>query len=199
MLGLSPFWATVVKVELTDIVFAIDSILVAVAMSSKLWVILTGGILGIVMMRLVIGQLLAHRASAIRRSWTARSSSSRGSGIKLVVEYLHAERLHRLRDPAVVVARADRRDLRRRAAVCAARRSGRRSDRAEQRASELLNDQQTRNARSRLATRLEHRRVHAARRCSSAAARVSVWWLSRYAIAVHRLTRGVGDTVFLAS
>jgi penicillin-binding protein 1A len=24
----------------------------------------------------------------------------------------------------------------------------------------------------------------------------SVWWLSRYAIAVHRLTRGVGDTVF---
>ena len=30
-LGLSPFWATVVKVELTDIVFAIDSILVAVA------------------------------------------------------------------------------------------------------------------------------------------------------------------------
>ncbi len=59
MLGLSAFWATVVKVELTDIVFAIDSILVAVAMSPKTWVILTGGILGIVMMRLVIGQLLA--------------------------------------------------------------------------------------------------------------------------------------------
>ena len=57
-LGMSAFWATVVKVELTDIVFAIDSILVAVAMSPKLWVILTGGILGIVMMRLVIGQLL---------------------------------------------------------------------------------------------------------------------------------------------
>ena len=34
-MGLSAFWATVVKVELTDIVFAIDSILVAVAMSSK--------------------------------------------------------------------------------------------------------------------------------------------------------------------
>ena len=57
-LGLTAFWATVVKVELTDIVFAIDSILVAVAMSSKTWVILTGGILGIIMMRLVIGQLL---------------------------------------------------------------------------------------------------------------------------------------------
>ncbi len=58
-LGLSAFWATVVKVELTDIVFAIDSILVAVAMSPKIWVILTGGLLGIVMMRLVIGKLLS--------------------------------------------------------------------------------------------------------------------------------------------
>ena len=34
-MGLSAFWATVVKVELTDFVFAIDSILVAVAMSPK--------------------------------------------------------------------------------------------------------------------------------------------------------------------
>ena len=48
----------VVKVELTDIVFAVDSILVAVAMSTKTWVILTGGILGIITMRMVIGQLL---------------------------------------------------------------------------------------------------------------------------------------------
>ncbi len=58
-LGLSAFWATVVRVELTDIVFAIDSVVVAVGMSTKLWVVLTGGILGIVAMRLVIGQLLA--------------------------------------------------------------------------------------------------------------------------------------------
>jgi YkoY family integral membrane protein len=88
--GLSAFWLTVVKVELTDIVFAIDSILVAVAMSPKIWVILTGGILGIIMMRLVIGQLL----SIIERypplvdgafviiAWVA---------VKLLIEYLHAE------------------------------------------------------------------------------------------------------------
>src|SRR2546425_6907540 len=38
-LGLTAFWATVVKVELTDIVFAIDSILVAVAVAPKLVVI----------------------------------------------------------------------------------------------------------------------------------------------------------------
>ena len=59
MFGLSAFWATVVKVELTDIVFAVDSILVAVAMSSKTWVILTGGVLGIIAMRMVIGKLLS--------------------------------------------------------------------------------------------------------------------------------------------
>src|SRR6185436_12658157 len=53
-LGLSVFWSTVVRVELTDIVFAIDSILVAVAMSRKLWVIITGGILGIIAMRMLI-------------------------------------------------------------------------------------------------------------------------------------------------
>lgn len=88
-LGLGPFWATVAKVELTDLVFAIDSILVAVAMSPKLWVILTGGILGIVMMRLVIGQML----SLIERypplvdgafviiAWVA---------LKLVIEFLHS-------------------------------------------------------------------------------------------------------------
>ena len=28
---------------------------------------------------------------------------------------------------------------------------------------------------------------------------ISVWWMSRYALAVHRLTRGVGDTTFLSA
>ena len=87
-LGLSAFWATVVKVELTDIVFAIDSILVAVAMSNKLWVIITGGVLGIIAMRLVIGQLLALvtrypalvDGAFIIIAWV---------GIKLLAEYLH--------------------------------------------------------------------------------------------------------------
>jgi YkoY family integral membrane protein len=88
-LGLSLFWATVVRVESTDFVFAIDSILVAVGMSRKLWVILTGGLLGIITMRLLIGQML----SLVRRypaivdgayvivAWV---------GVKLTLEYLHA-------------------------------------------------------------------------------------------------------------
>ena len=86
--GLTPFWATVVKVELTDIVFAVDSILVAVAMSPKTWVIITGGVLGIIAMRLVIGQLLrvVRRypalvdAAFVIIAWVA---------IKLLIEYLN--------------------------------------------------------------------------------------------------------------
>ncbi len=89
-LGLSPLWATVVKVELVNIAFSVDSILVAVAMSRKFWVVLTGGLLGIIAIRVVIAQLL----SLVRRypaivdgafviiAWV---------GIKLLVEYLHAD------------------------------------------------------------------------------------------------------------
>ena len=49
------FWHTVILVELTDIVFAVDSILVAVALvnnPSKIWIVYTGGFLGIVLLRL---------------------------------------------------------------------------------------------------------------------------------------------------
>lgn len=45
------FWKVIVMVEITDMAFSIDSIFAAAGMSSKLWVILTGGILGIIMMR----------------------------------------------------------------------------------------------------------------------------------------------------
>lgn len=52
------FWKTVAIVEVTDIVFAIDSILAAVALSPKIWVVYTGGILGVVTMRFVAGGFL---------------------------------------------------------------------------------------------------------------------------------------------
>ena len=57
-LGLTAFWATVLRVELVNLAFSIDSILVAVAMSPKTWVVLAGGILGIVALRMVVGQLI---------------------------------------------------------------------------------------------------------------------------------------------
>jgi len=58
------FWPTVVVIELTDIAFAVDSILAAIALVGsppagtpagawhpKLWVVLTGGMLGVILMR----------------------------------------------------------------------------------------------------------------------------------------------------
>lgn len=89
-MGLSAFWATVVKVELTDIVFAVDSILVAVAMSPKLWVVISGGLLGIVTMRMVIGQLLT-----LVRRYPALVDGAfviiAWVGIKLLLEFLRVE------------------------------------------------------------------------------------------------------------
>jgi YkoY family integral membrane protein len=89
-LGLSALWGTVVKVELVNIAFSVDSILVAVAMSKKTWVVLAGGLLGIIAIRVVIAQLLTlvRRYPAIVDgafiiiAWV---------GLKLLIEYLHVE------------------------------------------------------------------------------------------------------------
>jgi YkoY family integral membrane protein len=86
-LGMSALWATVVKVELVNIAFSVDSILVAVAMSKKTWVVLAGGLLGIVAIRVVIAQLLA-----IVRKYPAIVDGAfiiiAWVGLKLLVEYL---------------------------------------------------------------------------------------------------------------
>jgi YkoY family integral membrane protein len=63
-LGLASFWPTVFVIELTDIAFAVDSILAALAMVGspppghspdafhpKLWVVILGGLLGLILMR----------------------------------------------------------------------------------------------------------------------------------------------------
>lgn len=92
LFGLSLFWSTVIRVELTDLVFAVDSILVAVAMTKEAWVIITGGILGILMMRLLVVQVLVLikrypklvDGAYVVVLWV---------GIKLVWEYLHAVHL----------------------------------------------------------------------------------------------------------
>jgi YkoY family integral membrane protein len=88
-MGLSALWATVVKVELVNLAFSIDSILVAVAMSPKFWVILTGGLLGIVAMRVVVDQLL----TLVRRYPSIVDGAFviiAWIGIQLLIEYLHA-------------------------------------------------------------------------------------------------------------
>jgi predicted tellurium resistance membrane protein TerC len=69
--------------------FSVDSILVAVAMSPKFWVILSGGLLGIVAMRVVVGQLL----TLVRRYPSIVDGAFiiiAWIGFKLLLEYLHA-------------------------------------------------------------------------------------------------------------
>ncbi|WP_445487547.1 TerC family protein [Niallia sp. 03133] len=47
------FWATVISVELMDLAFSVDSILASFAVSEEVWILLLGGMLGILMMRTV--------------------------------------------------------------------------------------------------------------------------------------------------
>jgi YkoY family integral membrane protein len=86
--GLSAFWATVARVEMVNLAFSVDSILVAVAMSPKRWVVITGGILGIVALRLVVGQLLV-----VIQKYPALVDGAfviiGWVGIKLIAEYFH--------------------------------------------------------------------------------------------------------------
>jgi YkoY family integral membrane protein len=59
VVAVAMFWPTVAVIELTDIAFAIDSILAAIAFippatqtpNPKLWVVVTGGMLGVILMR----------------------------------------------------------------------------------------------------------------------------------------------------
>ena len=63
------FWTTVAVIEMTDIAFAIDSILAAIAVVGsapaghvgphpKLWVVMTGGILGVILMRVAAAMFI---------------------------------------------------------------------------------------------------------------------------------------------
>lgn len=56
------FWATVIAVELTDIAFAIDSVLAGIAFvnnqQEKIWVVYLGAMVGIILLRLAAGFLV---------------------------------------------------------------------------------------------------------------------------------------------
>lgn len=52
------FWWTVAVVEVMDMVFSIDNIFAAVALSDKLWVVMTGVFIGILAMRFVAGKFV---------------------------------------------------------------------------------------------------------------------------------------------
>ena len=84
------FWLTIVRLELINLAFSIDSILVAVAVSPKRWVVMAGGLLGVLAMRLVVSQLIA-----LMRRWPALVDGAFAIiawvAVRLVVAYAHDE------------------------------------------------------------------------------------------------------------
>jgi len=52
------FWTVVFWIELTDLVFAVDSILAAVAITNQYWAIVLGGLIGVVAIRFAAGRLV---------------------------------------------------------------------------------------------------------------------------------------------
>ena len=49
------FWATVLTVELMDLIFSIDNVVAAVSLSNKIWVVMVGVAIGILTMRFAAG------------------------------------------------------------------------------------------------------------------------------------------------
>ncbi|RME72205.1 MAG: tellurium resistance protein TerC [Chloroflexi bacterium] len=83
------FWGVVLQVELADLAFSLDNVVAAVALSDKLWVVMLGVALGIVMMRFAAGIF----------TWMIRKEPSLEIGAYLVVfnigvELLLAEFMH---------------------------------------------------------------------------------------------------------
>ena len=102
------FWSTVLVIEMTDIAFAVDSILAAIAVVGsapaghqgphpKLWVVLTGGILGVVLMR-VAAALFIKLLERFPRFETSAYLLVCAIGSKLLVDWWFnsAEHPHRV-------------------------------------------------------------------------------------------------------
>lgn len=79
------FWRTVATVEFMDLAFAVDSALVAVAMTKNLWVIYTGVFIGILMLRLAAGWFVGVMERHPRFEHVAYALVA-WAGIKLAVE-----------------------------------------------------------------------------------------------------------------
>ncbi len=55
LLGLSPFWSTVILVEAMDMTFSIDNVFAAVAFTKNIYLVCLGVFIGIITMRIVAG------------------------------------------------------------------------------------------------------------------------------------------------
>jgi len=91
------FWTTVALIEVTDIAFAIDSILAAIALVGsappghvglhpKLWVVITGGMIGVMLMR-VAAAMFIRLLERFPRFETSAYLLVLTIGIKLLVDW----------------------------------------------------------------------------------------------------------------
>lgn len=79
------FWRTVATVEFMDLAFAVDSALVAVALTKNLWVIYVGVFIGILMLRLAAGWLVGVMERHPRFEHVAYALVA-WAGVKLLIE-----------------------------------------------------------------------------------------------------------------
>jgi tellurite resistance protein TerC len=64
------FWATVLTVELMDLAFSLDNVVAAVSLSDKLWVVILGVAIGIIVMRFAAGifSFMVEREPILQRA-----------------------------------------------------------------------------------------------------------------------------------
>jgi len=96
------FWATVVAVELADMAFSTDNILAAVALSPKLWVVLTGVFIGILAMRFVAGifvKLIERFPILAKIAYVLVGAI----GIQLVAEHIWQFQLHEVQKFGIIL------------------------------------------------------------------------------------------------
>jgi tellurite resistance protein TerC len=81
------FWATVLSVELMDLAFSLDNVVAAVSLSDKLWVVMLGVAIGIVLMRFAAGLFssIVQKAPILK---TAAYILVLNIGIELLIEDL---------------------------------------------------------------------------------------------------------------
>jgi predicted tellurium resistance membrane protein TerC len=104
--NVSGFWPTVAVIELTDVAFAIDSILAAIALVGtapadtakgaahpKLWVVITGGMLGVILMRFA-AVLFIRLLERFPRFETSAYLLVIVIGLKLVVDWAFNSAAH---------------------------------------------------------------------------------------------------------
>ena len=97
------FWGTVITVELMDVAFSVDSILAAFAISTEVWVLLIGGMLGILMMR-TIASFFVTLIDKVPEMETTAFILIGIIAIKMLLSVIHIEVSHYVFFAVLVVA-----------------------------------------------------------------------------------------------